>query len=89
MTVLTVIAATISGHQFFAELVPWVLAAAGAGIVAYERIVGRNIWRNVAEGRGEAMADLERRVAFLEAKVNVLQSEMGKEIAAIVIRELR
>ena len=80
MTVLT---------QQFAEFLPWMLALAGAAAVIYERVIGRGVWRNVAEGRGEQIDDLEKRLAFLEAKVHVLESDMASDIATLVIEGIK
>ena len=74
------------------EWVPWILASAGAVALAYEHIVGKNIWRNVAEGRGEQIDDLEKRLIALEAKDKIRDelwfSSMAETIANKVLEEI-
>ena len=77
------------------DVAPWVAAGVMAAFALYERLIGRGIWRNVAEGRGEMIEDLQtqiaaqdRRIAALEAKVGVMTSDFAKVIAEHVVREI-
>ena len=77
------------------DVAPWVAAAIMAAFALYERLIGRGIWRNVAEGRGEMIEDLQmtvdsqdKRIAALEAKLDMLTSDFAKVIAEHVVREI-
>ncbi len=77
------------------DVAPWIAAAIMATFALYERLIGRGIWRNVAEGRGEMIEDLkntvdeqDKRIAALEAKMNVMTSDFARVIAEHVVREI-
>ena len=77
------------------DVAPWVAAVVMAAFALYERLIGRGIWRNVAEGRGEMIDDLQdqlaaqdQRIAALEAKVGVMTTDFAKVIAEHVVREI-
>ncbi len=77
------------------DVAPWVAAILLGVFALYERLIGRGIWRNVAEGRGEMIEDLQTqleaqdlRIAALEAKVGVMTSDFAKVIAEHVVREI-
>ena len=55
---------------------PWLLGVAGVAAAMYERFIGRNIWRNVAEGRGQRIDDLEKEVDNLKHHINKLEVRM-------------
>ncbi len=68
---------------------PWVLFLGAVAVAIYTQVVGRGIWRDVAEGRQEQIEDLEKRLAALEAKVDVLTGEFAREVADRVVEEIK
>ncbi len=77
------------------DVAPWVAAILLGVFALYERLIGRGIWRNVAEGRGEMIEDLQmtveaqdKRIAALEAKLDLMTSDFAKVIAEHVVREI-
>ncbi len=77
------------------DVAPWVAAGVMAAFALYERLIGRGIWRNVAEGRGEMIDDLtttveaqDKRIAALEAKLDLMTSDFARVIAEHVVREI-
>ncbi len=78
-----------------ADVAPWVAALIMGVFALYERLIGRGIWRNVAEGRGEMIDDLtttveaqDKRIAALEAKLDLMTSDFARVIAEHVVREI-
>jgi len=69
----------------WAAALPWVLFLGAVAVAIYSQIVGRGIWRDVAEGRQERVEDLEKRLVALEAKVDVLTGEFAREVADRVV----
>lgn len=74
----------------------WTAAIAGAGAAAYQRWVAQGVWRNVAEGRGERIDDLEQKVsdlethiARLETRMNVLTKDFAGQIANEVVIKIK
>ena len=51
------------------DVAPWVAAAIMAAFALYERLIGRGIWRNVAEGRGEMIDDLQAQLAAQDRRI--------------------
>ena len=77
------------------DVAPWVAAILLGVFALYERLIGRGMWRNVAEGRGEMIEDLQmtveaqdKRIAALEAKLDLMTSDFAKVIAEHVVREI-
>lgn len=75
---------------------PWALAIAGGLAVTYERIVGRGVWRTVAEGREQRVVDLESQVkrqeielAELRGQINALYKVKTDDIVEGVVVGLR
>lgn len=72
-----------------AALVPWILAfAAGLG-AAFSWFINKGAWRDVAEAREQEIIDLEKRLALLEARVDVLTGEFAREVADRVVVEIK
>lgn len=70
------VVATLAAVTLETGWLPWTLAAAGAVAVAYERIVGRGVWRTVAEGREQRINDLETHVKRQDIEIAQLRGEM-------------
>jgi len=68
---------------------PWVLFLGAVAVAIYSQIVGRGVWRNVAEGRQEKIEDLEKRIGALEAKVDVLTGDFARNVADRVVDEIK
>lgn len=66
----------------------WIAAVLAAGVAAYERFIKGNVWRDVAEGREQRIADLEAAVQRLESKVDALTQEFAEVIADRVVESM-
>ena len=73
----------------FVALAPWILAIfAGLG-AALSWFINKGAWRDVAEAREQEIKDLEKRLASLEARVDVLTGEFAREVAGRVVAEIK
>ena len=68
---------------------PWILFLGAVAVAIYTQFIGRGVWRDVAEGRQEQVEDLEKRLAALEAKVDVLTGEFARNVADRVVDEIK
>ena len=68
---------------------PWILFLGAVAVAIYSQIVGRGVWRDVAEAREQEIKDLEKRIDALEARVDVLQGDFARDIADRVVEEIK